>query len=89
MKRPTTYIGLLRGINVGGHNKIPMADLRTLVATMGWSQVQTYIQSGNLVFTAAGAPAAIEDQLEQAIERHFALSIPVLVRAAADWTTCS
>jgi uncharacterized protein (DUF1697 family) len=87
VKPSTTYIGLLRGINVGGRNRIAMTDLRTLVATMGCSDVQTYIQSGNLVFKAAGAPAAIEGQLEQAIERYLAIAIPVLVRAAADWTS--
>ena len=89
MKRPTTYIGLLRGINVGGHNRIPMPDLRTLVETFGWNDVQTYIQSGNVVFTAAGAPAAIEKKLEQAIGRQFKLSIPVLVRTATDWADCA
>lgn len=80
-----TFIGLLRGINVGGHNKIPMSELRELCAELGWSGVQTYIQSGNLVFSAAAKPAALETELEQGIQKRFGLSIPIIIRAAADW----
>ena len=46
------YAAMLRGINVGGHNKVPMADLRQLCAQLGLSSVTTYIQSGNLVFSS-------------------------------------
>ena len=81
-----TFIGLLRGINVGGHNKIPMSELRALCSEIGWSNVQTYIQSGNLILSAAGKPAALEAELQRAIERRFALSIPVIMRAAVDWS---
>jgi uncharacterized protein (DUF1697 family) len=79
------FIGLLRGINVSGHNKIPMSELRSVCAEIGWSDVQSYIQSGNLVFQASATPARLEAALEQAIEQHFGLSIGVIVRAAADW----
>lgn len=48
-----TWISLLRGINVGGHNKLPMAELRELFANTGCSDVKTYIQSGNVVFRGA------------------------------------
>ncbi len=82
-----TFIGLLRGINVGGHNMIPMADLRALCAKIGWNNVQTYIQSGNVVFSTSGKPAALEAQLQRAIERRFGLSIPVIIRTATDWAT--
>ena len=44
-----TYIALLKGINVGGHKKVPMADLRELLSKVGFEKVQTYIQSGNVV----------------------------------------
>ncbi|AXK32838.1 DUF1697 domain-containing protein [Streptomyces armeniacus] len=47
----TTYAALLRGINVGGHKKIPMAELRELMKGLGWTDVRTYLQSGNAVFT--------------------------------------
>jgi uncharacterized protein (DUF1697 family) len=85
MKRLTTYIGLLRGINVAGHNKIPMSDLCTLCTKIGYGDVQTYIQSGNLVFSTSAKPLAAEIELEQAIMRRFHLQISVIVRAAADW----
>ena len=81
----STFIALLRGINVGGHNKIPMADLRSLCAELGWADVRTYIQSGNLVFSASGAAAKLESQLERAIEDRFSLSIATVVRSAAVW----
>ncbi len=85
MQRLATYIGLLRGINVGGHNKIPMSDLCALCAKIGYSSVQSYIQSGNLVFSTSAAPTAIEGDLQRAIEGRFHLQIPVIVRAATDW----
>lgn len=80
-----SFIGLLRGINVGGHNKIPMPELRALCAELGWSNIQTYIQSGNVVFSAAGKPAALEAELQRAIEELFGFSISTVVRAATDW----
>lgn len=80
-----TFIALLRGINVGGHNKVPMAELRALCEALGWAEVRSYVQSGNLVFEAAGEPGGLEAELERAIERTFELSIAVVVRAAADW----
>lgn len=81
----TQFIALLRGINVTGYNKVPMPELRSLCAELGWRDVQSYIQSGNLMFKASTAPTRLESQLEQAIERRFGLSIPVIIRAAADW----
>lgn len=79
------YIALLRGINVGGRNKIPMAELRALCADLGWAEVQSYIQSGNLIFNADTTPEQLEPQLEQAIEQQFGFSISVIVRPATDW----
>jgi uncharacterized protein (DUF1697 family) len=85
MTSPSPFVALLRGINVSGRNTIPMAELRTLCTELGWADVQTYIQSGNVVFTAREPAPRIETVLEQAIERHFGLAVPVIVRAAADW----
>ena len=51
-----THVALLRGINVGGNNKVPMADLRAVVASLGHTAVSTYIQSGNVLFTAREEP---------------------------------
>jgi uncharacterized protein (DUF1697 family) len=80
-----TFIALLRGINVTGRNKVPMEKLRSLCAGLGWKEVQTYIQSGNVVFQANGAAAKLEAAIEAAIERELGLSIATLVRAAVDW----
>jgi uncharacterized protein (DUF1697 family) len=83
--RRTTFIALLRGINVSGHNKIPVSELRSLCAELGWTDVQSYIQSGNLLFKAGAGPGRLEAELEGTINRRFGLSIPVIVRSAADW----
>src|SRR3954471_19692549 len=77
-------VALLRAVNVGGR-KLPMAELRTLCAGLGWEDVATYIQSGNLVFTAPGEAEAIETMLEKAIAGAFGLDVPVMVRSRAEW----
>jgi uncharacterized protein (DUF1697 family) len=82
------FIALLRAVNVGGR-KLPMAELRALCGELGWEDVETYIQSGNLVFTAAGRAGALEEALEQAIEERFGLDVPVMVRTAAQWAACA
>src|SRR5436190_5014993 len=72
-----THVALLRGINVGGSNKVAMADLRDVVASLGHTGVSTYIQSGNVLFTARGGAgqdsAALAADLERAIEQAFGL----------------
>ncbi|HEX7707071.1 MAG TPA: DUF1697 domain-containing protein [Thermoanaerobaculia bacterium] len=80
------FIALLRGINVGGANRVPMSELRLACEDLGWAAVQTYIQSGNVVFRAKASAVALERELERAIERRFGLSIPVLVRTAHRWS---
>jgi uncharacterized protein (DUF1697 family) len=80
-----TFIALLRGINVGGRNKIHMSELRSLCSDLGWVDVLSYIQSGNLVFKAKGAAASLEADLERAIADRFGLSIATVLRTAADW----
>lgn len=85
-KRVEVFVALLRGINVGGNKKLPMAELRALGEGLGWRDVETFIQSGNVVFAAAGAAAAHEQALELAIERRFGFGVPVLVRGAKAWT---
>jgi uncharacterized protein (DUF1697 family) len=81
----TAWIALLRGINVSGKNQITMPELRAVCADLGWQDVQSYIQSGNLVFRAEESASALELQLEAAITERFGLRIPVIVRAAAAW----
>lgn len=77
-------VALLRAVNVGGRN-LPMAELRSLCEEIGWEGVATYVQSGNVVLTAAGKAEAIEQRLEAAIEARFGLDVPVIVRAAPEW----
>jgi uncharacterized protein (DUF1697 family) len=86
MPRQNRYVALLRGINLGGHNRIAMAGLRSLVVDAGWTDAQTYIQSGNLVFTATMSAAVAEARLEKMIKSEFGLTIPVLVRSAKNWS---
>ena len=74
----------MRAVNVGGR-KLPMAALRTLCERIGWREVATYIQSGNVVFSAAAEPPALEAALENAIADEFALDVPAIVRTAAQW----
>ncbi|WP_411107133.1 DUF1697 domain-containing protein [Streptomyces sp. cmx-4-9] len=75
-----TYAALLRGINVGGNKKVPMAELRAVLEGLGHDGVQTYLQSGNAVFsTAAADPVALARGLEAAVEAHFGFRVPCLV----------
>src|SRR6185436_8585513 len=80
------FVALLRGINVGGNKRVPMADLRNLATKLGWGKVATYIQSGNLVFVSSGSSAALEAALETALARHFGFSVEVIVRGATAWS---
>ncbi|MFG2955244.1 DUF1697 domain-containing protein [Streptomyces sp. NPDC048291] len=77
----TTYAALLRGINVGGNKKLPMAELRALLTGLGYDSVQTYLQSGQAVFsTARGDAESLAAELTGAIEERFGFSVDVLVR---------
>lgn len=79
-----TYAALLRGINVGGHKKVPMAQLRTLLEGLGHRDVRTYLQSGNAVFTADhGDEESLAAEVRAAIEEGFGFTVDVLVRDGA------
>lgn len=73
-------VSLLRGINVGGHNLIPMARLRAIYASIGCLDVTTYLQSGNVVFRHDGDPDAIAAGVEAAIKSELGLDVRVLGR---------
>ena len=82
----TEWIGLLRGINVGGRNVIAMSDLRDLLASLGFAGAHSLLQSGNLVFRgAAGAGAALEQRLEAETAKRLAVRPDWLVRTAREW----
>ena len=75
-----THIAFLRGINVGGHKKIPMAQLRATLTETGLDHVQTYIQSGNVVFQSSEENKAIlELKIQNAIAASFGFEVPVVV----------
>ena len=79
------YVALLRGINVGGRNKVAMADLRQVAESLGHTEVATYIQSGNLVFTSdADSANGLAEALEQEIARSLAVRPAVVVLSRAD-----
>ena len=69
----TTYLVLLRGINVGGKNKVPMAPLRELLESLGHTEVSTYIASGNVILSSDRSAAAIKRELEEALPKTFKL----------------
>jgi uncharacterized protein (DUF1697 family) len=75
------YIALLGGINVGGHKQVKMEKLTQSFEALGFKQTQTYIQSGNVVFTAAKtSPATLSKKIEEKIGRDFGFPVPVVVR---------
>ena len=80
-----SHVALLRGINVGGRNKVPMADLRQVVASLGHTGVSTYIQSGNVLFTTDERDTGkLASDLEAAITGSFGLKSSVVVLARED-----
>lgn len=80
----TTYIALLRGINVGGHRLIKMADLKGMFAAMGFGAAQTYIQSGNVVFQAAEQEQPLRQRIEERIAATFGFPVTVALRTAEE-----
>ena len=82
----TRLIALWRGINVGPNKRIAMADLRALLSSLGYTDVQTILQSGNAVFTNPGkaAPTAVAARIEQAVAKQLGVESKIVVRTAAD-----
>ena len=82
----TTYICLLRGINVGGNKRMKMADLRELLDSLGLSDVQTVLQSGNVVFHSDESDrAALADTIEAGIQEKFGFESRIILRTADEW----
>ncbi|WP_299102143.1 DUF1697 domain-containing protein [uncultured Winogradskyella sp.] len=80
-----TYIALLRGINVGGHKKVPMAELRELLTNSGLQNVKTYIQSGNVIFQSLERSSNIlEDTIQKVILKHFDFQVLVIIKTRAE-----
>lgn len=75
----TTYVALLRGVNVAGHGKVTMGDLRRVFEGLGYADVSTYIQSGNVIFSGT----ASVDAVERAIATELGMEVVVVLRTAA------
>lgn len=81
----TKFIAFLRGINVGGHHKVPMADLRELMEKLGYQNITTILNSGNIIFEAReGKSSDHENELSVALEKSFGFPVPVVVRKASE-----
>ena len=78
-----SHIALLRGINVGGNNKVPMADLKLLFTECGYTEVTTYINSGNILFKTERVDSI---SLQKAIEKRFDFSVPTMVLDKSTFT---
>jgi uncharacterized protein (DUF1697 family) len=81
----SSRIALLRAINLGGLNKVGMADLRELMTSLGLADVTTLLQSGNAVFRSDKDASSLEPLLERAAEKTFGSRIEFFVRTAAEW----
>ena len=80
-----TFIVFLRGINVGGHNKIAMQDLRQMLLDLGFDNPKTYIQTGNVIIkTDLSNKLIIASKIEMSIFEYFGLNIPTLIKTAAE-----
>ncbi len=76
-----TYVALLRGINVSGHKKVPMAELREILTKVGFVNVQTYIQSGNVIFQSIEEDIQkLTDTIQKEIKDCFGFDVPVLIK---------
>src|SRR5579863_3158461 len=74
---------MLRGINVGGHAKVAMADLRASFAELGFDDIQSYVQSGNVVFRSSKSPATLTTTIERTLDAAFGHGIKVMIRTHA------
>lgn len=82
----SSFVALLRGVNVGRANRLPMAELRTLLGALGYRDVVTVLNSGNAVFrVAGGTPARHAAAIEALIAARLRLAVPVVVKSAREW----
>ncbi len=79
------YVVFLRGINVGGHKKVPMDQLKNLLSEMGYDEVITILNSGNIIIKGAKEPLdSLENKLEEKLENVFGFHIPVIIRLSQE-----
>ena len=80
----TTYVALLRAVNVGGTFKLPMAELKAMCIDAGFTSVETYIASGNVVFVSNAAPAKVKAELEKRLRDYAGKAVGVMLRTASE-----
>ena len=80
----TRYVALLRAVNVGGTGKLPMTELKSMCSEAGFARVETYIASGNVVFTSNAGPSRVKAKLEARLLAHFGKPMGVAVRTASE-----
>jgi uncharacterized protein (DUF1697 family) len=80
----TTYVAILRGINVSGHKIIRMERLRAVIGELGFAQVKTYVQSGNVIFETDKPSAGLAVKIERKIFEEFGFDVPVLTKSSKE-----
>lgn len=80
----TRYVALLRAVNVGGTGKLPMSELRAMCESLGFTDVRTYIASGNVVFESRLTEASVKARLERCLETYAGSPVGVLIRTGAE-----
>ena len=80
----TRFVALLRAVNVGGTGKLPMSDLKVMCLDAGFTRVETYIASGNVVFESKATPAKVKAELEKRLQAYAGKPVGVIVRSAAE-----
>jgi uncharacterized protein (DUF1697 family) len=80
----TAFVALLRAVNVGGTGKLPMSELKSMCEKLGFTKVQTYIASGNVLFESRKTEASVKAALEAALQKHAGKPVGVLVRTPAE-----
>nr|WP_315476647.1 DUF1697 domain-containing protein [uncultured Undibacterium sp.] len=83
--KPSTYIALLRAVNVGGTGKLPMKDLTAMCESLGFGEVQTYIASGNVIFSSEKPAATCRALLEADLHRYAGKAVTVFLRTPAEF----
>ncbi|MBT8186073.1 MAG: DUF1697 domain-containing protein [Croceitalea sp.] len=85
MNQLKSYIAFLRGVNVGGHNKLKMSDLKIGLSILGYKNIATYIQSGNVFFKSENEDKLhLQDEIESFIFQKFGYEIPVLIKTGEE-----
>src|SRR5215475_13627254 len=85
----TAFVALLRAVNVGGTGKLPMSELQAMCEELGFTSVQTYIASGNVVFAGRKSEAAVKAALEKRLATYAGKAVGVMVRTAAEMAQVS